>query len=59
MRIGVRKNKPHLKVATGWHCRVILIDDHGVIDWDDFKFWEQAIAVMPRMVARVIEEAKK
>ena len=42
-RSHIRTTRPRLKVAKHWRWRVIVISPPGFIDWDDYKYPEQAL----------------
>jgi len=54
MRQHIRTTRPRLRVYKGWHWRVIVIDERGYVDWDDYKHPEQAIEGARLSVERLL-----
>jgi len=54
MRTHIRTTRPRLRVCKGWHWRVIVIDEQGYVDWDDYSHPEQAIVGARFQVKRLL-----
>lgn len=54
MRKHIRTTRPRLRVLKGWHWRVIVIDEQGYVDWDDYSHPEDAILGTRMSVERLL-----